>query len=130
MSWLDNIKIGKKLVGGFLLVAIIAGVIGWIGYTRIHEVDDRDTMLFEQVVVPLGELAHIDNYFQRVRVNTREVVRANEADKIQYFIERIQGFSEEINKLSESYEKTLFTDHGKKLFNDFVESRKVSDLLT
>jgi methyl-accepting chemotaxis protein len=38
MNWYYNLKIGVKLITGFLIVAIIAGVIGVVGYTSLNEV--------------------------------------------------------------------------------------------
>ncbi|MCP4549455.1 MAG: hypothetical protein GY835_23615, partial [bacterium] len=32
---LRNIRIGYKLLGGFLIVALIGGAIGWVGYSGL-----------------------------------------------------------------------------------------------
>ena len=37
MKWYLNMKIGKKLVSGFILVALIAGVVGLVGYSGMSE---------------------------------------------------------------------------------------------
>lgn len=50
---LDNIKIGKKLVGGFLIVAFISIVIGFVGYlgmgTMGEHVDELANVLLPSV---------------------------------------------------------------------------------
>ncbi len=40
MRWFNNLKIGTKLLSGFIFVAIIAGAIGFIGINKIHQIDD------------------------------------------------------------------------------------------
>jgi methyl-accepting chemotaxis protein len=36
MQWYYNLKISVKLISGFMLVALIAGVIGYVGVTNIE----------------------------------------------------------------------------------------------
>ena len=38
MKWYKNMKIGKKLILGFIVVALIAGAVGVIGYININEI--------------------------------------------------------------------------------------------
>ena len=40
MRWFINLKIGVKLIIGFIIVSIIAGAIGIVGVTSLHEVGD------------------------------------------------------------------------------------------
>ncbi len=41
MKWFYDMKIGKKLIGGFLLVAAIAVTIGLIGYMNIKKLAEQ-----------------------------------------------------------------------------------------
>jgi hypothetical protein len=43
---LSNLKIGTRLIGSFLCVAVISLVIGAFGYFQIHKLDAADTMLY------------------------------------------------------------------------------------
>jgi methyl-accepting chemotaxis protein len=40
MKWFYNMKIGTKLISGFIIVALIAGVIGIVGFMGLKEVGD------------------------------------------------------------------------------------------
>lgn len=55
MKWFYNMKIGTKLIIGFLMVAFIAGAIGVGGVYNIIKIDRLDTKLYETMTVPLGE---------------------------------------------------------------------------
>jgi methyl-accepting chemotaxis protein len=112
-----------KLLAGFITVAIIAGVIGGVGIFYVKKIDEADTRLYAMMTVPLGELGHISTDFQRVRVNSRDLINAP-ADKRQHFVNRIKELRDSIGKYAESYEKTLFSEEGKKMFADFVAARK------
>ncbi len=63
MKWYLNMKIGKKLILGFVVVAVIAGIVGVMGYTSINEignvrlpsVQNLEDMNLAQVKVIVGE---------------------------------------------------------------------------
>lgn len=117
-----NIKLGTKTLFGFIIMVLIAGIIGGVGIIKIQTIDDADTKLYERVAVPLGELADISTNFQRVRVNSRDLIHAKTSEKRMFFKQRIAELRNQITEASASYEKTLFTDEGRKLFDDFKKA--------
>jgi methyl-accepting chemotaxis protein len=123
MAWFNNMTLKGKLLAGFITVAIIAGVIGGVGIFYVKKIDEADTKLYLTMTVPLGELGHIATDFQRMRVNSRDLINAP-ADKRQHFIDRLKDLNGSIDKYAESYEKTLFSVEGKKMFADFVAAKK------
>lgn len=118
---LKNLKLGTKLIGGFLLVAVIALIIGVFGYLQVHKLDTADTKLYRQIAVPLGQLTVISTDFQRARVNSRDLVYAEKDDRKE-FAHRIEELSSSMDKEAAAYEKTLFSEEGKKLFKDFKDA--------
>ncbi len=118
-----NMKLATKIISGFIVLALIATVIGVMGIMRIKQIDDADTMLYEQVVVPLGELADISINFQRVRVNSRDLISATRKEDRITYEKRIADLRAQIDEMTASYEKTLFTEEGRKLTEDFKKSR-------
>ena len=62
-------------------MALIAAVVGGIGFMNIHKIDDADTFLYEKCTVALGQMCTIEGNFSRVRLNDyRTVVSASAAD--------------------------------------------------
>jgi len=121
---MKNMKLSTKLIGGFVIVALIGAIIGAWGILKIKQIDAADEMLYEHMTVPLVQLADISIAFQRVRVNSRDMIQASDPAKIKHFADRTTELTKDINKNAEEYEKTLFTEEGKALFRRFVESRK------
>uniref|UniRef100_A0A7C4MN11 Methyl-accepting chemotaxis protein n=1 Tax=Desulfatirhabdium butyrativorans TaxID=340467 RepID=A0A7C4MN11_9BACT len=118
-----NMKLGTKVLFGFAALLLIAATIGAVGMLKIKTVDDADTKLYEKVTVPLGELADISVNFQRVRVNSRDMIHAGSKEKRDIFIQRIKELRNQITEKATSYEKTLFTDEGRRLFEEFKQTR-------
>lgn len=114
---LDTIKLKTKLIGGFLLVAMIALAVGVFGYVQIHKLSRADTQLYQQIVLPLGQLTALSSDFQRVRVYARDIIFV-EIDDREEFVDRIAELKQEMDKQAQAYEKTIFTERGKGLFKD------------
>ena len=130
MNWLKNIKIRTKLLSGFILLAIISGIIGYVGISKIHEIADQDNQLYTLVTSPLGDLSQVVFDFQQSRVLYRDYIRENDPKKIQLLINKRKELSAEVGKLMENYKKTVRTEKGKKLLENYVTTRRefASDL--
>ena len=100
MNWFYNMKIGTKLLSGFTLVALIAGVIGWVGISNMRGIAAKDTMMYKDMLVPITHLGGISTAFQRVRVTLAKVLLSkNEEDKEKYK-EQIATLSNQISQLT------------------------------
>ncbi|MFH1196457.1 MAG: methyl-accepting chemotaxis protein [bacterium] len=120
MKWFYNLKISAKLLIGFCLVAVIAGIIGYEGISSLKSVENSDTMLYEKNTVPLSVVGKISTAFQRQRTNILEVIFATDealkADQHKRIVDR----NTEIHGLINEYEKSIVDETDKKLFDDFM----------
>jgi methyl-accepting chemotaxis protein len=127
MSFLDNIKMGPKLIGSYLIVAAIAAIVGTLGIQKLHAIDAADTALYEKMTIPLGEMGDIMQLFQRQRVNTRDAIMTGDAEK---FGKRIEEINKEMDKIEESFQKTLLTEQGKATFKTYKDANNKYDALS
>ena len=118
-----NMSIGKKLIGGFVIVALIAGIIGFIGIAKIRAIGAADTMLYEKITVPTAQLLKISTSFQMMRVEVLYLLRSTTKVEKETHVNAIKGLQEIIDKEAFAYEKTILTDEGKKLFDEFKRER-------
>ncbi len=125
MNWFYSLRLSSKLLTGFILVAVIAGVVGGIGIKFIKQINVQDEKLYEKITVPLGDLANIAVAFQRVRINLRDVVESKDENEDKLYRENIRKLRETITERSDRFEKTILTEEGHKLFKEFKEARKV-----
>jgi len=128
MRWYYNMKIGVKLIIGFLIVAFIAGAIGAVGVINIRNIDALDTKLYETMTVPLGEMVIIAESYQRMRGNVKDILLSTSEAEIKDYETRIKERNEEFNNNLVSFEKTLLTEEGKKLTSDVFNYKKQYEL--
>jgi methyl-accepting chemotaxis protein len=119
-----NLKIGSKLMGGFLAVAGMALAIGIFGYFQIHRIDHADTRLYQNGLLPMEDISIISSNFQRLRVNTRDIVMANEPKEIDHFETRIKEMRANIDTACLDLEKRIPNPATQILFTAFLETRK------
>ncbi|QOX79075.1 methyl-accepting chemotaxis protein [Trichlorobacter lovleyi] len=121
---LSNIKLGPKLIGSFLVVALIAMLIGIFGYFQIHRIDDADTMLYEKGLTPTAKIGIIAASFHRMRVNLRDLLAAKDTAETEKFTKRINELRSTIETADKELEKNLPDAEAKKLFDELSNARK------
>lgn len=122
MKWFYNMKISAKLITGFIIVAIIAGFIGAIGIVNINKINENDTILYENMTVPISHLAQFSELFQRQRVILRDIIMLPNAADRQKEVENIKGKDAEIKKLEDEYEKLITDDKERALFDTYKKA--------
>ena len=127
MKLYRNMKIGTKMILGYLIVALLAGAIGVLGIVNIKSIEEADTYLYKQMTVPLGEMVLIAESFQRMRGNVKDVVLADSDAQIEDYEARIAQRSNEFSTNLDCFETTLFSDEGRELVADIRVNKEKYD---
>lgn len=115
MRWFYNLKIGTKLILGFVVVALIAGGIGVMGVINIQTVDRQDTYLYQKMTVPLGELIYITDAYKGITNDVNGIILSGNADEIARLEASIQEQNTVFDGKMQSFQTTLISEEGKKL---------------
>ena len=113
MKWFFNLKISAKLISSFVLVAAVAGLIGYEGISSLKNADVSDTRLYQKMTVPLGDLVDITNSFQQTRIKIRDAIRANDSPTIESYIKQVNDLNSLRDKALDDY-TTTFIDASDK----------------
>ncbi|MDO9326062.1 MAG: methyl-accepting chemotaxis protein [Methanoregula sp.] len=111
MSFIDDMKIGKKMIGGFLIVVLILVVVAMIGYVNMGTMAAADTKLYTENTIAIGQLGAVDTDLQHMRAEVYRYVYVPEsraADK-QVFTEMRSNIKGNIDK----YRSKSLTDNEK-----------------
>ncbi|MBH1941114.1 MCP four helix bundle domain-containing protein [Mobilitalea sibirica] len=123
MKWFNNMKIGAKLIASFILVAIIAGAVGIVGIINIKTIDHNDTILYTNMTVPLSDSAKLATLFQRVRVNTRNMILEGDPEQVRARYQTIEEIIAEMNVISEEFQQKILTNEMQEAFDEFMKTR-------
>ncbi|WP_224984265.1 methyl-accepting chemotaxis protein [Geomonas agri] len=119
MRWFLDLQIRFKLVGGFLILAMIAGGISWIGISKIRGIGTVDRWLYQKMTVPLGDIGEMAVGFQRVRIGLRELVETTDPAEKKKIIASIKSIRAEIGDNVKAVEKTIETQKERDLLDEY-----------
>lgn len=102
MKWFYDLKIGRKIILGYLIIAMIAGGIGAMGLIGIQKISQQDVYLYEKMAKPLGELVYIVDSFQGIIGKVDDLTRATTP-------EDIDAIEKEILKRNARFDSNLKT---------------------
>lgn len=120
----EKMKIRYKLLTGFLLLAIIASVLGVFGIIQMKKIILADTKLYQTIAVPLGYTTHISTNFQLIRVSLRDALFKKNNIETKSSFDRIDELSIEMDKQLSLYKETLRDETDKKNFETLINAKK------
>jgi len=114
-------RIGLKLMLGFLASALVGLLIGLVGIARISLSDTANSTLYQRMTVPIAQLQDITEAFLRVRVNLRDYIESTEPSERTKELSDIQALAKSVDDVSLAYEKTIIFDSHRQKFKRFAE---------
>jgi len=129
MKWFLNLRVGTKLISGFIAVAIIAGAIGAVGIVNLKKIEEADMRMYTMMTEPLGQMVTYVEAYQRMRGNVKDIILAETPEEIADYEQRIVERNEEFNVAFAEFGKTLLTEEGKKLTANVIENKEKYDVL-
>ncbi|MBE5977513.1 MAG: HAMP domain-containing protein [Paenibacillaceae bacterium] len=114
MKWFYNMKIGAKLIMGFLFVALIAGVVGGIGVYNLNKNDNLYTDLYTNYGIALGDIADVSIFYQRNRVNLRELLLVKDIQDKNNIVDKINEYDKQVQDSLASFEQSVQSEETAK----------------
>ncbi len=112
MQFIDDMKMGKKLIGAFLIITLITVVIAVIGYTNLVTTSGATTSIYDDSVVPIGQLGIVSSDFQQMRAELYRYILVPDARSTEEQT-TIPQLKNEIKTEIDAYRATSLTDAEK-----------------
>ena len=120
---LKNMKVRTKLMGGFLLIALIATLLGGLGAFELRSTNNAYSDLLVETAKHAKLTLSLRGTFQSIRSNLRDVLLENDNTKRQESVQKTLAGMQELQSLRSEYEKTLVTDQQKTSYSQFREAQ-------
>jgi two-component system, sensor histidine kinase and response regulator len=118
-----SLHLRTKLVGGFLLMAAIAGSIGLMGITRIRTMGRADLELYQINTAPLPELANLSVTFEKLRIALRDLLGSVTPDQREQALGEVEQFTADLDRNIGRYDRGNLSPREKTLFAEFLKAR-------
>ena len=111
MSFIDDMKIGKKLLGGFIIVLAIMAIIAAYGYISANDAAARSTEMYNNRLVPIQHLGAVDGDFQTIRAEIYRYVYVPSARTAS--VTTFASLKEDVKKEMDAYRTSQLTAEQK-----------------
>lgn len=124
MKWFKNLNIAPKLLLSFLLVTLLAVSMGVFAIINIINLAQSDAQLYEDMLVPIEQIAQISEEFQQQHVDILEAITGKNQTIIDQKIEDIRNCRQNIERLSAEFEAGNLSGQTRQYFEDFLAADK------
>jgi methyl-accepting chemotaxis protein len=100
-------KIGLKLILGFLIVSLIGAAMGVFGIFNIKSIQTSDTFLYEKDAVPLAQLAQISGSTNIIRASVYVMITITDPTQEDAYIKKIAKERSDISTAEGLYKLTV-----------------------
>ena len=115
---LDNVKVGTKLIGGFLAVAAIAAFIGIMGILSANRMDVLIDDMYEVRVASMIAIDEVNTELAKMRVALRSMAMAGSNDAWKAEINSFNASQKSIDNSIDQLGKLLTSDKGKAILTE------------
>ncbi|MDP4182458.1 MAG: methyl-accepting chemotaxis protein [Bacillota bacterium] len=111
MNMFNNINVSKRIVSGFLFLAVLTGIIGLVGIIQLNKIDNSYTESYKHNTAPLEFLQEASNNFDLIRISLLYMAADN--TKANEFLSKISDYDKKIEKSLNDYEELILTESGR-----------------
>ena len=119
---LSKMKLGKKLVGGFLMVAIIALIIGGIGIYNVQRMAAAQQEAYKYDTLAVKLLGEVTVLFEQNRVALLDTLSADATHRDQDIAQTAER-ARKIHELFKEFEKLIRTDEGRRMLEAVTQAQ-------
>ena len=125
MEWFRNLRIGVKLLSGFLLVAFIGIGVGVFAVSKMTVIEEGGQEMYEKMTVPLANAGSLLNHFQRMRANMLEMMAVDSLEKKAAYAEKVKERRASIAENQKLMEAVMDSPEEKALLGEYQNQRQI-----
>jgi methyl-accepting chemotaxis protein len=121
---LNNIKIGPKLIGGFLVVSLITLAIGILGIINLQKLDSMVNEMYCNHLLGISDVKQANINLVNIGKAVRQTVAARTEEERDGFFNNLQKCHITFCEYMEKVDKVLLTDESRKKQKDVISSEE------
>ena len=113
----NNIKMGTKLIGSFLIIVAILIAVAMVGYVNIKSIANRGDAMYKQNTAAIEEMGSINTSLEKMRADLYRYIEVPEERSA-----TAQSINEQVGSINDTMQTYKSRDIGaeeKKIIADF-----------
>ncbi|EHJ01707.1 methyl-accepting chemotaxis sensory transducer [Clostridium sp. DL-VIII] len=129
MNWFKNLKISKKLIPAFIIVALLIVLVGAIGIRNMQILKNNAQDMYNQNLLSIQKINKVKQDTLEIRYDLLKISnQANKENQNPGLEKEIQDYAADTDTILNDYEKNLLTEDQKTTFSDIKSN--LSDFRT
>jgi len=104
---IKNLKISAKILSGFFIVLVLILIMGIFSITNINKINNSYMNVYNKHIKSFMLIGEVLNYFQRQRVNYRNVLLARNSTEMNSYIQKTDEITNNFKTALEEYSKLI-----------------------
>lgn len=121
MKWLNNVKIGTRLVFSFVVVASLSAVVGFTGEQAAERLHQSLVDMYRIQFMGLSEMQKVNIELFDANRNLRGVMLEADGQERQKMIEQTLSHLNNMDQLLKSYEQRIVTDEERRVYEEVLK---------
>ncbi|OPY58569.1 MAG: Methyl-accepting chemotaxis protein IV [Pelotomaculum sp. PtaU1.Bin035] len=117
MKWFLNLRIGTKLLLSFIIVALSAGLAGYMGIKNIRSINKAGIEMYEYNTVSINQIGKVAVSFHQIRACFRDIFLEKDNGARSKYVADIKELDKQIESSLAVLEKTVQTDEIQREFS-------------
>ncbi len=122
MNWFRNLRISKKLIASFGIIAVLAGVIGAIGSISLTNVSGRLSAAYEFNTKPIANIGNWLEQYASMKVVLRDALISDDPETHRSRKARFDEINTAMDGYLTEYAKGIASEEERRLYNELGES--------
>ena len=116
-----NMKLGMKVLSGFIVLAVIAGTIGVVGTVNINKINDADIYMYENVVKSIELIGGMNVDFRDISTQLRNLILSKNDVELTHVKDRIAAARKSLDEGAAVYGKIAKSAENVENFKKYSE---------
>ncbi|OAA94249.1 methyl-accepting chemotaxis protein [Clostridium coskatii] len=122
MKWFSNIKILKKLLTSFIIVSLLAGILGMISIIKMGKINGNLDNIYNVDLKGTNNLQQLKTNVMAIRGDMLITTDPANKSDLKAITNEISSLKDKNNKLISDYKATIKTSEDKQLFAQFEQN--------
>ncbi|AGF56108.1 methyl-accepting chemotaxis protein [Clostridium saccharoperbutylacetonicum] len=122
MFSLGNVRVRTKLIGGFIIVSLLIGLVGGLGVISLKNVGKKAEGIYSQNLRVVYILTDMQANLERVRGNMAELIYVKDQAQKDELKKSIANDKEENTNYMSEFESINISDEEKKVYEEFQKN--------
>ena len=127
---IKNLKISAKILSGFMVVLILIMIMGILSIVELNKINNSYMNLYNTHVKSFELFGQVLNYFQRQRVNYRNVLLARNSAEMNSYIQKTDEITNNFKTALEEYSKLIEEEYTRKEYQNLSSLMREYESLT